>query len=278
MNLFTRNSPYYHLLQYLLSLLKHPVYTCVLQNTGTYSVIKKDGLSFFFWLLPQMSEDSEDFIFQQDEAPPPLAPGCSDVFWMNLYLSVGKKDLALQFRPPRSPDFTPCDFFLWGFVNETVCVPSLPTTLDGLKKDLTLQFRPPRSPDLTPCDFFLWGFVKETVCVPSLPTTLDGLKKDLALQFWPPRSPDLIPCDFFLWGSVNETVCVPSLPTTLDGLKKNPYQNYGELSDARHSSSGVERTELPSRCYPCGRRGGPHWTFINFIASIIKYNLHRICH
>jgi hypothetical protein len=26
MNLFTRNSPYYHLLKYLLSLLKHPVY------------------------------------------------------------------------------------------------------------------------------------------------------------------------------------------------------------------------------------------------------------
>jgi len=29
MNLFTRNSPYYHLLKYLLFLLKHPVYMCV---------------------------------------------------------------------------------------------------------------------------------------------------------------------------------------------------------------------------------------------------------
>ena len=28
MNLFTRNSPYYHLLKYLLFLLKHPVYSC----------------------------------------------------------------------------------------------------------------------------------------------------------------------------------------------------------------------------------------------------------
>jgi len=27
MNLFIRNSPYYHLLKYLLFLLKHPVYT-----------------------------------------------------------------------------------------------------------------------------------------------------------------------------------------------------------------------------------------------------------
>jgi len=30
MNLFTRNSPYYHLLKYLLFLLKHPVYTRIL--------------------------------------------------------------------------------------------------------------------------------------------------------------------------------------------------------------------------------------------------------
>jgi len=28
MNLFIRNSPYYHLLKYLLFLLKHPVYVC----------------------------------------------------------------------------------------------------------------------------------------------------------------------------------------------------------------------------------------------------------
>jgi hypothetical protein len=28
--------------------------------------------------------------------------------------------------------------------------------------------------------------------------------------------------------------------------------------------------QLPSWCYPCGRRGA-HWTSINFIVSIIKY-------
>jgi hypothetical protein len=31
MNLFTRNSPYYHLLKYLLFLLKHPVYIYILE-------------------------------------------------------------------------------------------------------------------------------------------------------------------------------------------------------------------------------------------------------
>jgi len=30
MNLFTRNSPYYHLLKYLLFLLKHPVYNSLI--------------------------------------------------------------------------------------------------------------------------------------------------------------------------------------------------------------------------------------------------------
>jgi len=32
MDLFTRNSPYYHLLKYLLFLLKHPVYILVLYS------------------------------------------------------------------------------------------------------------------------------------------------------------------------------------------------------------------------------------------------------
>jgi len=40
------------------------------------------------WLLRQMSEDSEDFIFQQDGAPH-IGTGMFDVFWMNLYLNDG---------------------------------------------------------------------------------------------------------------------------------------------------------------------------------------------
>ena len=47
------------------------------------------------------------------------------------------QDLALQFWSPRSPDLTPCDFLLWGFVKKVVYVPSLPTTLNDLKKRIT---------------------------------------------------------------------------------------------------------------------------------------------
>jgi len=31
--------------------------------------------------------------------------------------------------PPRSPDLTPCDFFFWVFVKDTVFVPPIPANL-----------------------------------------------------------------------------------------------------------------------------------------------------
>ena len=34
--------------------------------------------------------------------------------------------------PPRSPDITPCDFFLWGYVKDQVYVPPLPASIPEL--------------------------------------------------------------------------------------------------------------------------------------------------
>jgi hypothetical protein len=39
--------------------------------------------------------------------------------------------------PPRSPDLTPCDFFLWGVVKDSVHVPPLPVSLRELRDRLT---------------------------------------------------------------------------------------------------------------------------------------------
>ena len=39
--------------------------------------------------------------------------------------------------PPRSPDLTPCDFFLWGFVKGSVYVPPIPRDVDELKARIT---------------------------------------------------------------------------------------------------------------------------------------------
>ena len=35
--------------------------------------------------------------------------------------------------PPLSPDATPCDFFLWGYVKDQVCVIPLPASILELK-------------------------------------------------------------------------------------------------------------------------------------------------
>ena len=50
---------------------------------------------------------------------------------------MGNEDLALQFRPPRSPDLISCDFFSWGFVKDAVYVPPLPTNLNDLRNRIT---------------------------------------------------------------------------------------------------------------------------------------------
>ena len=39
--------------------------------------------------------------------------------------------------PPRSLDLTPCDFFLWGFVKDTVFVPPVPANLQELRDRIT---------------------------------------------------------------------------------------------------------------------------------------------
>ena len=41
---------------------------------------------------------------------------------------------GLRLWPPWSPDLTSCDFFLWGYVKDRVCLPSLPVDLPDMKR------------------------------------------------------------------------------------------------------------------------------------------------
>ena len=50
---------------------------------------------------------------------------------------TGQEDDALKQWPPRSPDLTPYDFFLWGFVKDTVFVPPLAANLQDLRNRIT---------------------------------------------------------------------------------------------------------------------------------------------
>ena len=48
-----------------------------------------------------------------------------------------EEDVTLMRWPPRPPDLTPCDFFLWEFVKDNVFVPPVPANLQELRDRIT---------------------------------------------------------------------------------------------------------------------------------------------
>ena len=69
------------------------------------------------YAVPQLPEGT---IFQQDGAPPHFAipvRNFLDEQFPERWIGRGSSPIAW---PPRSPDLTPLDFFLWGFVKDQV--------------------------------------------------------------------------------------------------------------------------------------------------------------
>ncbi|PSN45669.1 hypothetical protein C0J52_22361 [Blattella germanica] len=85
------------------------------------------------WLFPRLYQ--ENFIWQQDGAP----PHCSR--HVRQYLNETLPNRWIGRWPPRSPDLTPCDFFLWGFVKDKVYVPPLPQNIEELKNRIHTAIR-----------------------------------------------------------------------------------------------------------------------------------------
>lgn len=86
------------------------------------------------FLIPQIDEDDRErnVIFMQDGAPPHYLTDVRDYLndrFPNQW--IGRS--APIAWPPRSPDLTPLDFFLWGFIKDMVYVPPLPATLPDLR-------------------------------------------------------------------------------------------------------------------------------------------------
>jgi len=50
-----------------------------------------------------------------------------------MYKVVRNDCRVFNYLPPRSPDATLCDFFLWGYVKDQVYVPPLPASIPELK-------------------------------------------------------------------------------------------------------------------------------------------------
>ena len=51
----------------------------------------------------------------------------------SLYRVIRNDCRSFNNLPPRSPDATPCDFFLWGYIKDQVYVPPLPASIPELK-------------------------------------------------------------------------------------------------------------------------------------------------
>ena len=93
------------------------------------------------WLFPGLQEDEPDFIIQQDGAPPHFRLDVRR--WLNDVLPhrwIGRgahEDLMFCPLPARSPDLTPCDYFLWSYVKDKVFVPPQHVSVPDLKNRIT---------------------------------------------------------------------------------------------------------------------------------------------
>lgn len=93
-----------------------------------------------FWPMVQADGRSNSIIFMQDGAPPHW--GLPVRNWLNDQMSqrwMGRGSPNMPW-PPRSPDLTPCDFFLWGFLKSKV-YQTRPSTIPELKEKITTAFQ-----------------------------------------------------------------------------------------------------------------------------------------
>ena len=93
------------------------------------------------WLLPQLNTNYDDYILQLDSAPTHFHRNVrvllNCVLQQHWIGRAAKGDSHLLPWPPRSLDLTPCSFFLWGFVKDSVYIPTLPMSLRELRDRIT---------------------------------------------------------------------------------------------------------------------------------------------
>jgi len=93
------------------------------------------------WLLPQLNTNYDDYILQLDGAPPHFHRSVwvllNRVLQQRWTGCAAKWDNHLLPWPPRSPDLTPCDLFLWEFIKGSVYIPPLPMSLNEVRDWIT---------------------------------------------------------------------------------------------------------------------------------------------
>lgn len=93
-------------------------------------------LQNFFWPKHLRTKDYKMYYFQQDGATPHTANIVQN--WLKTKFDDRFID-KLQW-PPRSPDLSACDFFLWGYLKSRVYNP-IPKTLDDLKENIEREVK-----------------------------------------------------------------------------------------------------------------------------------------
>lgn len=86
------------------------------------------------WFWPQVADRADHIYFQQDGAPPHYSVAVRE--WLDNHFPeawIGRRG-AMEW-PARSPDLTPCDFFLWGVLKDRVYGKN-PHTLAQLRTEI----------------------------------------------------------------------------------------------------------------------------------------------
>ena len=104
-------------------------------NSDRYLVMLRDK----FWPALQRSYKEEEALFMQDGAPPHWAIQVRrwlDEHFPQRWMGRGSPNMPWS---PRSPDLSPCDFFMWGFIKSRVYT-TRPTDIPDLKLRVQTAF------------------------------------------------------------------------------------------------------------------------------------------
>jgi hypothetical protein len=95
-------------------------YTIHLKQAYVVAQMDQEILSFLLWCAPPHFHRRVREFLKQHLPQRWIGRGTDD-------------DQILFVWPPRSPEATPCDFFLWGYVQVQVYAPPLPASISELK-------------------------------------------------------------------------------------------------------------------------------------------------
>lgn len=70
--------------------------------------------------LRRLGQNSNDIIYMHDGAPPHITQEVRDFLSDTFFGWIGRGNGSIMEWPPRSPDFNPLDFYVWGYLTDLV--------------------------------------------------------------------------------------------------------------------------------------------------------------